>query len=79
MAVTYTRISERNYVYIILEVLSFYFVENTLRTSTIMLQKNVVIAVNRDLKHRQLSGRRRRFPTEADWAKGFVFGGENKV
>ena len=46
MAVTYTRISERNYVYIILEVLSFYFVENILRTSTIMLQKNVVIAVN---------------------------------
>ena len=33
----------------------------------------------RDLKHRQLNGRRRRFPTEADWAKGFVFGGENEV
>ena len=28
----------------------------------------------RDLKHRQ-----RRFATEADWAKGFVFGGENQV
>ena len=35
MAVTYTRISERNYIYIILEVLSFYFVENTLRTNKI--------------------------------------------
>ena len=34
---------------------------------------------NRDLKHRELNGRRRRFPTEADWAKGFVFGGENEV
>ena len=33
----------------------------------------------RDLKHRELNGRRRRFPTEADWAKGFVFGGENEV
>ena len=32
-----------------------------------------------DLKHRQLNGRRRRFSTEADWAKGFVFGGENEV
>ena len=35
---------------------------------------------NRDLKHRQLNGRRRRrFPTEADWAKGFVFCEENEV
>ena len=33
----------------------------------------------RDLKHRQRNGRRRRFATEADWAKGFVFGGENEV
>ena len=33
---------------------------------------------NRDLKHRQRNGRRR-FATEADWAKGFVFGGENEV
>ena len=32
----------------------------------------------RDLKHRQRNGRRRRFATEADWAKGFVFGGETK-
>ena len=36
-------------------------------------------ANNRDLKHRHLNGRRRRFPTEADWGKGFVFGGENEV
>ena len=33
----------------------------------------------RDLKHRQRNGRRRRFSTEADWAKGFAFGGENEV
>ena len=33
---------------------------------------------NRDLKHRQRNGRRR-FATEADWAKDFVFGGENEV
>ena len=26
----------------------------------------------------ELNGRRRRFPTEADWAKGFVFGGKTK-
>ena len=36
-------------------------------------------SANRDLKHRQRNGRRRRFATEADWAKGFVFGGENEV
>lgn len=46
MAVTYTRISERYYIYIILEVISFFFVENTLRTSTIMLQNNVLSEVN---------------------------------
>ena len=33
----------------------------------------------RDLKHRQRNKRRRCFETEADWAKGFVFGGENQV
>ena len=41
-----------------------------------------VISVNRvirDLRHRQRHGRRRRFATEADWAKGLVFGGENEV
>ena len=37
-----------------------------------------LIPKERDLKHRQRNGRRR-FETEADWAKGFVFGGENKV
>ena len=34
---------------------------------------------NRDLKHRQRNRRRRRFAIDADWAKGFVFGGENEV
>ena len=41
-----TRISLRNYLDTILEVISFYFVENTLRTSTIMLQNSVVSIVN---------------------------------
>ena len=42
--------------------------------------KEIKVLTNiRDLKHRQLNGRRRRFPTKADWAKGFVFGGENEV
>ena len=36
-------------------------------------------SIVRDLKHRQRNGLRRRFATEADWAKGFVFGGENEV
>ena len=33
----------------------------------------------RDLKHRQLNAWRRRFATEADWAKGFRFQRENEV
>ena len=41
--------------------------------------KNSCVADYRDLKHRQRNGRLRRFATEADWAKGFVFGGENEV
>ena len=39
----------------------------------------VLVSNIRDLKHRQRNGRRRRLVTEADWAKGFVFGGENEV
>ena len=40
------RISLRNYLDTILEVINFYFVENTLRTTTIMLQNSVVSIVN---------------------------------
>ena len=41
--------------------------------------KGRLTAVNKDLKHRQRNGRQRRFAAEVDWAKGFVFGGENEV
>ena len=34
---------------------------------------------NRGLKHWQRNRWRRRFETKADWAKGFVFGGEHEV
>ena len=34
---------------------------------------------NRLGTHRQRNGQRRRFATEADCAKGYVFGGENEV
>ena len=45
-----------------------------------MLQKGWInrIIIIIIIKHRQRNGRRR-FATEADWAKGFVFGGENEV
>ena len=38
-----------------------------------------LIRRERGLKHRQRNKRQRRFATEADWAKGFVFGGEKQV
>ena len=35
--------------------------------------------VNRVIKHRQRNGRLKRFSTETDKAKGFVFGGKSEV
>ena len=55
MAVTYTRISERNYVYIILEVLSFYFVENTLRTNKITSSMKSISVFQHSELRRKLS------------------------
>ena len=43
------------------------------------LQERIVSISTRDLKHRQLNAWRRRFATEADWAKGFRFQRENEV
>ena len=55
MAVTYTRISERNYIYIILEVLSFYFVENTLRTNKITSSMKSISVLQHSELRRKLS------------------------
>ena len=43
------------------------------------ITREVLKRTIKDLKHRQRDVRRRRFVTEADWAKGFVFGRENAV
>ena len=53
-------------------------------TSDIQTQKgrhstSAISDLKRDRKHRQRNGRRQRFVTEEDWAKGFVFGGVNEV
>ena len=53
-------------------------------TSDIQTQKgrhstSAISDLKRDRKHRQRNGRRQRFVAEADWVKGFVFGGENEV
>ena len=42
------------------------------------ITREVLKRTIKDLKHRQRNVRRR-FATEADWAKSFVFGGENAV
>ena len=43
------------------------------------ITREVLKRTVKDLKHRQRNVRRRRFVTEADWTKGFVFGRENAV